>query len=387
MKFSPREVIEKHLENGAASAKPTLNTSISDSVTSPSTSSLPREPTMPTMTITRPTMDTSIGTTRPTMDTSIGTTRPTMGTSWLQKSQTRTEVRMTQEEYRRQEVRQTLDKVSKVEKVDKVAKMEMVETNTGGKISREASEAFAEERGSWTMTVTDHLLKNSQGKDSRFDADNHLDVEEEAAKRREAESEEMRKREEEEKRKQLQQDLEVRRQAQFEEERRLKEEEEVRKAKEEETRRAIEEETRLRREEVEKNLIREREASLKREELANQTLLQTSTPKKEEDKHLVVSRQEISEEERQEMLRERQEFLRIPKQEMEMEMEEEEEFGRTRKYFITQQEIVFYVKVEIIGAKIMTKSFISKDSEGVVRIIHRPLLKREEVKNTNGCTS
>ena len=32
-----------------------------------------------------------------------------------------------------------------------------------------------------------------------------------------------------------------------------------------------------------------------------------------------------------------------------------------------------------MGAKILTKSFISKDSEGVVRIIHRPLLKREEV--------
>merc|ERR1719209_2392846 len=121
---------------------------------------------------------------------------------------------------------------------------------------------------------------------------------------------------------------------------------------------AIEEEIRMKREEVETNLKRDKELRLKRDELANQTLLQTSTPKKEE-KHLVVSRHEISEEERQEMLRERQEFLRIPRQEV----EEEEEIGRTRKYFITQQEIVFYVK----------------DSEGVVRIIHRPLLKREEV--------
>jgi len=132
----------------------------------------------------------------------------------------------------------------------------------------------------------------------------------------------------------------------------------VRVRKKEERRRVIEEEMRLKREEVETNLKRDKELRLKRDELANQTVLQTSTPKKEE-KHLVVSRHEISEEERQEMLRERQEFLRIPKQEVEM----EEEIGRTRKYFITQQEIVFYVK----------------DSEGVVRIIHRPLLKREEV--------
>ena len=341
MTFAPREVIEKHLEKGAGagssltSAKPTLTTNVSEPPTDTvalSTTNLPGEPKMPTMTITRP-----------TMDTDIGTTRPTMGTSWLQKSQTRTEVRMTQEEYRRQEVRQTLDKVSKVEKVEK---MERVETNTAGQTSREA-EAFAEERGSWTMTVTDHLLGSSESKDSRLDGENHL-VEEEAAKRREAESGEMRKREEE-KRSQLQQDLEVRRRAQFEEERRLKEEEEVRKAKEEETRRAIEEEEiRLKREDLEKNLMREREVSLKREELANQTLLQTSTPNKEE-KHLVVSRQEISEEERQEMLRERQEFLRIPKQEMVEEEEEEGELGRTRKYFITQQEIVFYVKVAMIG--------------------------------------
>ena len=71
---------------------------------------------MPTMTITRP-----------TMDTNLGTTRPTMGTSWLQKSQTRTEVRMTQEEYRRQEVRQTLDKVSKVDKVEKADKVDKVD--------------------------------------------------------------------------------------------------------------------------------------------------------------------------------------------------------------------------------------------------------------------
>ena len=124
-------------------------------------------------------------------------------------------------------------------------------------------------------------------------------------------------------------------------------EEEVRKAKEEETRRAIEEEVRLKREEVEKNLKRERELRLQKEETANQTVLQTSTPKKVEN-HLVVSRHEISEEERQEMLRERQEFLRIPQQEVEGE-EEEEELGRTRKYFITQQEIVFYVKVAMIG--------------------------------------
>merc|ERR1719341_536402 len=120
------------------SAKPTLTTNVSEPPTDTvalSTTNLPREPTMPTMTITRP-----------TMDTDIGTTRPTMGTSWLQKSQTRTEVRMTQEEYRRQEVRQTLDKVSKVEKVEKmerVEKVERVDTNTGDKISRPV-DSFAE---------------------------------------------------------------------------------------------------------------------------------------------------------------------------------------------------------------------------------------------------
>ena len=328
--------------------------------------------------------------TRPTTDTSIGTTKPTIGTSWLQQSQTRTEVRMTQEEYRRQEVRQTLDKVSKVEKVDKVERMEKVErvdTNTADTISRPV-DSFAE-RGSWTMTVTDHLLRNSENKDSRH-GENHL-VEEEALRRQEAETAEMRKKAKEEEEKKLlkeeekrrQQDLDMRKRAQFEEEKRLKEEEErVRKAKdeemvrlrEEETRKAIEEEIRLKREEVEKNSKRDKEHRLRRDELANQTLLQTSTPKKEE-KHLVVSRQEISEEERQEMLRERQEFLRIPRQEME---EEEEEIGRTRKYFITQQEIVFYVKVTIITG-VTNNEVIFKDSEGVVRIIHRPLLKREEV--------
>ena len=154
-----------------------------------------------------------------------------------------------------------------------------------------------------------------------------------------------------EERRLLQQDLEMRKRAQFDEEMRLKEEE-LRKAKaeemvrvkeEEEARRAVEEEVRLKREEVERDIERNKELELKKEQLANQTLLQTSTPNKEE-KHLVVSRHEISEEERQEMLRERQEFLRIPRQEL-----EEEELGRTRKYFITQQEIVFYVKVAMIG--------------------------------------
>ena len=262
---------------------------------------------------------------------------------------------MTQEEYRRQEVRQTLDKVSKVEKVEKVERMETNTANKVGDIPRPV-DTFAE-KGSWTMTVTDHLMSNSENKDSQKGGvgENQL-VEEETARRREAENAEMRKREEnqlkeeEEKRKQLQQDLEMRKQAQFDEEMRLKEEE-LRKAKaeemvrvkeEEEARRAVEEEVRLKREEVERDIERNKELGLMKEQLANQTLLQTSTPNKEE-KHLVVSRHEISEEERQEMLRERQEFLRIPRQEL-----EEEELGRTRKYFITQQEIVFYVKVTMV---------------------------------------
>ena len=261
---------------------------------------------------------------------------------------------MTQEEYRRQEVRQTLDKVSKVEKVEKVERMETNTANKVGDIPRPV-DTFAE-KGSWTMTVTDHLMSNSENKDSQKGGvgENQL-VEEETARRREAENAEMRKREEnqlkeeEEKRKQLQQDLEMRKRAQFDEEMRLKEEElrkakaeEMVRVKEEEARRAVEEEVRLKREEVERDIERNKELGLMKEQLANQTLLQTSTPNKEE-KHLVVSRHEISEEERQEMLRERQEFLRIPRQEL-----EEEELGRTRKYFITQQEIVFYVKVTMV---------------------------------------
>ena len=87
---------------------------------------------MPTMTITRP-----------TMDTNIGTTRPTMGTSWLQKSQTRTEVRMTQEEYRRQEVRQTLDKVSKVDKVEKMEKSRADELRQLRQFSEQLSRVVA----------------------------------------------------------------------------------------------------------------------------------------------------------------------------------------------------------------------------------------------------
>ena len=74
----------------------------------------------------------------------------------------------------------------------------------------------------------------------------------------------------------------------------------------------------------------------------------------EEGLHLcpqVPDQVQVSEEEYLQMLREREEYLG------------EQQDANTRKYFITQQEIVFYVK----------------DSEGVVRIIHRPLLRREEV--------
>ena len=70
----------------------------------------------PSTTSTRPTLIPDMTLTRPTTDTFMEAAKPTMGTSLLQKSeisQTRTEVRMTQEEYRRQEVRQTLDKVNK----------------------------------------------------------------------------------------------------------------------------------------------------------------------------------------------------------------------------------------------------------------------------------
>ena len=63
------------------------------------------------------------------------------------------------------------------------------------------------------------------------------------------------------------------------------------------------------------------------------------------------------------MLQERKQFLRAGEQE-----EEQQWAARTKKYVITQQEIVFYVK----------------DSEGVVRIIHRPLLRREDVEEGRG---
>merc|ERR1712156_358004 len=104
-------------------------------------------------------------------DTFMEAGRPTMGTSLLQKSeisQTRTEVRMTQEEYRRQEVRQTLDKVDKIEKVSKMKKMEKMEKmecNTTGKVGEISKQenTFAE-RGTCTMTVTDHLLQSSDNK-------------------------------------------------------------------------------------------------------------------------------------------------------------------------------------------------------------------------------
>ena len=92
---------------------------------------------------------------------------------------------------------------------------------------------------------------------------------------------------------------------------------------------------------------------IKREELTNKTMLQTSTP--------IQNREEvasISEEERQALLKEREEFLRIPRQE-----EEEEELARTKKYFITQQEIVFYVKV----GKIKTGGFNTICVEGFGR--------------------
>ena len=69
----------------------------------------------------------------------------------------------------------------------------------------------------------------------------------------------------------------------------------------------------------------------------------------------------MTEEEYRRLLQERQEFLRG---EQELEQEQELWTVRSKKYFISQQEIVFY----------------TKDAEGVVRIIHRPLCRREEVE-------
>ena len=72
----------------------------------------------------------------------------------------------------------------------------------------------------------------------------------------------------------------------------------------------------------------------------------------------------MTEEEYRRLLQERQEFLR-GEQEQEQEQEGQEHWTvRSKKYFISQQEIVFY----------------TKDAEGVVRIIHRPLCRREEVE-------
>ena len=102
-----------------------------------------------------------------------------------------------------------------------------------------------------------------------------------------------------------------------------------------------------------------REEVVRRE--AEQTLLQTSTPRARQVRAggaeglqlcpQVTGQVQVSEEEYLQMLREREEYLG------------EEQDTSTKKYFITQQEIVFYVK----------------DSEGVVRIIHRPLLRKEEM--------
>ena len=322
----------------------------------------------PSTTSTRPTLIPDMTLTRPTTDTFMEAAKPTMGTSLLQKSeisQTRTEVRMTQEEYRRQEVRQTLDKVNKIEKVskmEKMEKMERMECNTTGKVGEISTQenTFAE-RGTCTMTVTDHLLQSSDNKVFLEDGGGKRPslVHEETYNAGDAEIErntnegtesarEKEKGREEEAMSAEEEDL---RKEKEEQEMREAKEEETRGAKEEEVRKAKEREMRLKREE---NMRREEEERMriKREELTNQTMLQTSTP--------IQNREEvasISEEERQALLKEREEFLRIPRQ------EEEEELARTKKYFITQQEIVFYVKV----GKIKTVGFNTICVEGFGR--------------------
>merc|ERR1712099_123125 len=57
------------------------------------------------------------------------------------------------------------DKIEKVSKMEKMEKMERMECNTTGKVGEISTQenTFAE-RGTCTMTVTDHLLQSSENK-------------------------------------------------------------------------------------------------------------------------------------------------------------------------------------------------------------------------------